>query len=134
MTSMILSGKSHQQRPAGELLRQDATGRVRTSRERREELLAEFERSGVSGARFAEMAGIKYPTFAGWLHARRKTAGTATAKGRKSVTWVEAVPTAVASVRVQLPGGAWMEIGSAAQAAVAAQLLRGLAQSEIKPC
>lgn len=134
MTSLIVSGKNHYQRPEGELLRQDTAGRVRTSKERRDALLAEFDRSGVSGARFARMAGIKYQTFANWLHGRRHAGRASARKGRKTVTWVEAVPPATASVRVQLPGGAWMEIGSAAQAAIAAQVLRGLADSETKPC
>jgi hypothetical protein len=30
------------------------------------ELVREFERSGLSGPRFAELAGLKYPTFATW--------------------------------------------------------------------
>ena len=71
MTSMIVSPK-----PAAgaspQLLRQDTRGRVRTSRERRAALLAEFDRSGVSAARFARMAGINYQTFAGWRHGRRR--------------------------------------------------------------
>lgn len=36
-----------------ELLKQDTRGRVRVPRERREALLAEFARSGISGAKFA---------------------------------------------------------------------------------
>lgn len=41
-----------------------AQGRVRTPPARKEALLDEFERSGLSGARFAALAGIKCPTFA----------------------------------------------------------------------
>ncbi|MEZ0257047.1 MAG: IS66 family insertion sequence element accessory protein TnpB, partial [Chthoniobacter sp.] len=55
-----------------EVLKQDRRGRVRVSRERREALLDEFSRSGLSAAEFARMAGIKYPTFANWLQERRK--------------------------------------------------------------
>ena len=135
MTSLILSGKSNGQR-TGELLRQDTAGRVRTSKERRALLLAEFDRSGVSGARFAKMAGIKYQTFANWLHVRRRQApgGSRKAKGRKTVTWVEAVVPATASLRVELPGGAWLEVSSAAQARTAAMLLRALAAGGTAPC
>src|SRR6187549_506590 len=98
MTSLILSGKNHGPRAGEELLRQDTAGRVRTSKERRELLLTQFDRSGVSGARFAKMAGIKYQTFANWLHVRRRQAqgGSRKSKRRKAVTWIEAVPHAAA--------------------------------------
>ena len=42
------------------ILKTDVLGRVRTPRERREHLLDEFERSGLSGQKFAVLAGIKY--------------------------------------------------------------------------
>ena len=41
------------------LLKSDALGRVRTPPERREQLLDEFERSGISGIKFAELTGLK---------------------------------------------------------------------------
>jgi hypothetical protein len=47
----------------GAILRTDAQGRVHTPAARRESLLDEFERSGLSGAKFAALAGIKYQTF-----------------------------------------------------------------------
>ena len=136
MTSLILSGKNHGPRAGEELLRQDTAGRVRTSPERRVLLLAQFDRSGVSGARFAKMAGIKYQTFANWLHVRRQqSAGrTRKSKRRKTVTWVEAVVAAPASLRVELPGGAWLEVRSAAQARSAAMLLRELAAGGASRC
>ena len=46
------------------VLKQDVLGRVKTPQARREQLLDEFERSGLPGLKFAELAGIKYPTFA----------------------------------------------------------------------
>ena len=49
----------------------DRLGRVRTPRARREELLAEYERSGLSQAAFARRAGVRYPTFAHWVQERR---------------------------------------------------------------
>jgi hypothetical protein len=133
MASLILSTKGNEPK-AGELLRQDTKGRVRTGRERREALLAEFDRSGVSGARFARMVGIKYATFANWLHVRRHAGSAPARRGPGAVTWVEAAPPATAALRVELPGGAWMEIGSREQARVAAVLLGELAGSGAKPC
>ena len=58
-----------------ELLKTDAGGRVRTSPERREAVLDEFERSGLSGMRFAAGYGLKYPTFACWVLRRKKQRG-----------------------------------------------------------
>ena len=135
MTSLILSAKSNGQR-SGELLRQDTAGRVRTSKERRALLLGEYDRSGLSGARFAKMAGIKYQTFANWLHVRRRQTqgGSKKPQRRKAVTWVEAVPHATAALRVELPGGAWLEVSSAAQARTAAMLLREMAGGGAAPC
>jgi hypothetical protein len=46
------------------LLKSDVLGRVRMPKQKRESLLDEFERSGMSGAAFAKWAGINYPTFA----------------------------------------------------------------------
>jgi len=46
------------------LMTSNARGRVLVPKERREALLEEFERSGLSGVKFAQLAGIKYPTFA----------------------------------------------------------------------
>jgi hypothetical protein len=47
------------------LLKTDVLGRVRTPVERREMLLDEFEKSGLSGKKFAAMTGVSYqPEFA----------------------------------------------------------------------
>ena len=64
MTDMISTG--------GVILKTDGLGRVRTPRERREQLLDEFERSGMSGVKFAEFVGLKYQTFATWWLQRRR--------------------------------------------------------------
>jgi hypothetical protein len=47
------------------LLKQDVRGRVRTPVERREMLLEEFGRSGLSGPKFAGLVGVKYQTLQG---------------------------------------------------------------------
>jgi len=53
MTTLIEAGE-----PV--VLKTDETGRVRTPAARREHLLDEYEHSGLSGAKFAALAGIKY--------------------------------------------------------------------------
>ena len=122
------------------VIKTDVMGRVRTSRERREQLLDEFERSGLSGQKFAALAGIKYPTFATWAQKRRRARGAYPAKvpARRTdpVKWLEAVVEAARpaggknSLVLELPGGAKAEINDLQQAAWAAELLRALA----KPC
>ena len=115
------------------LLKSDALGRVRTPPERREQLLDEFERSGISGIKFAELTGLKYQTLATWLQ-QRKRRRTATTKRKTpaKVRWLEAVvgktadQGASSSLPVQLPGGARLEITSARQIPLAAALLRAL--------
>ena len=138
---------------AEELLKVDALGRVWTTPDRREWLLDEFERSGVAGAEFARIAGIKYSTFATWLQKRRRATGGYPALGKAGIAartrrraalpgpcFVEAQierssagPGGVAALRVELPCGARMEIADGSQASLAAALLRALA-AEVRPC
>jgi len=54
------------------VLKSDLLGRVRTPAKRREAILDEFERSGMSGQAFAKQFGIKYSTFASWVQRRRE--------------------------------------------------------------
>ena len=58
-----------------EVLKSDVLGRVRTPRMRREALVEEFEKSGVSAKKFAALVGVNYQTFASWVQARRKARG-----------------------------------------------------------
>jgi transposase-like protein len=63
--------------------KRDRAGRVHMPRERREELLGEYERSGLSQAAFARRAGVRYPTFAHWVQEHRRSGGaTATTPPR----------------------------------------------------
>jgi hypothetical protein len=110
---------------------------MRTSAARRESLLAEFDRSGLSAAQFAGLAGIKYQTFAGWVQKRRRQTKVP-AKAADSARWLEAVveqaqlpaPASGAALVLQLPGGAQAEVTDLKQATLAAALVRALAQ----PC
>ncbi|MBI3879428.1 MAG: IS66 family insertion sequence element accessory protein TnpB [Verrucomicrobia bacterium] len=129
-----------------QLLKADTLGRVCTPRARREQLLDEFERSGLSGAKFAALAGLKYPTFAAWAQARRRRRGgtgeaTVAKDPAASVRWLEAVLDRSAgpagsedsALIVHLPGGARLAVAGTQQAAWAAVLLRALAQPPT-PC
>lgn len=118
---------------ASEILPTDSRGRVRVSVERREALLDEFEKSGLSGAQFARTVGLKYQTFAYWREQRRRRQPAVAAAGKPaSVEWLETVidqaqaaaPLAASRLTVRLPSGAALELAHASQAAVAAALLR----------
>ena len=123
----------------GEILGRDAQGRVLVSRERRELLLEQYDRSGMSGVKFAEYIGIKYSTLAYWLQSRRRKrereklllkAGTDTEPSKSNGGWIEAVVENGSQPRVQggalriyFAGGAYCQISSAAEAALVAELL-----------
>ncbi len=120
------------------ILKTDVLGRVKMPLARREQLLDEFERSGLSGQKFAELVGVKYPTFATWAQKRRRVRGVypvkAPAPRTNQVKWLEAVVEEarsrddknLLSLVLELPGGAKTQINDAKQAALAAVLLRAL--------
>ena len=123
----------------GQILSQDARGRVLVSRECRESLLAEYDRSGVSGVKFVQYVGITYSTLASWLQKRRRRrdrekmlleASTDTEAGKSNGGWIEAVvedgsqPRVPAGgLRIYFAGGAYCQISSVGKAALAAELL-----------
>jgi hypothetical protein len=57
------------------ILKRDVLGRVTISKERREALLDEFERSGLKGLPFARLVGVNYQSFASWIQKRRRERG-----------------------------------------------------------
>ena len=115
-----------------QILKVDTLKRVRVPKARREALLDEFQRSGLSGAAFAKRHGIKYSTFAAWARKRRvnpapqevpplSLAEIVVNETRPS-SWPQET-----SLRLHLPGGAWLELnGSADGFEQAAQLIRAL--------
>jgi hypothetical protein len=120
-----------------QVLKVDAAGRVWTPRAQREAALDEFERSGLPATRFAAHIGVKYPTFAAWRQERRRErrAGESPQAERSApaaLRWVEARVEGAAvgspgTLVLHLPGGVRLEVADAAQAMLAAQLLRALA-------
>src|SRR5271163_3936395 len=111
------------------IIKQDSRGRMRTTRERREALLAEYDRSAMTGRKFAKWAGIKYSTFANWLQARRKLGcrelAAPVAEPTTGTRWLEAVvdgspPKEPAKVKpatlvVHGPGGVRLELSDEKQ-------------------
>jgi hypothetical protein len=110
--------------------------RERVSAQRREALLDEFERSGLSGAQFARRAGLKYPTFAAWRrNRRRKTHATPSPSRTKAVAFIEALPDEDPRgvLSVELAGVARVEVGSSSQLRAVAELIGMLAPAR-RPC
>jgi len=122
------------------VLKSDDRGRVRAPAERREALLDEFERSGLSGVKFAALAGVKYPTFALWVQKRRKRREQQAAEVPSVEVPAPGAPRPIrlfeafaelgsgggsdAGLLIELPGGARMRIESGVQLRLGAELLR----------
>lgn len=127
-----------------EIVKTSKAGHILTSRHHRQELLAEFDKSGICASEFAKLAGIKYPTFMYWLQQRRRkqpasALPTAPAKGTPAL-WLEGViekaqsgaaSGAVLPLVVRLPSGAALEIGHPSHVQLGAALLRAWEKS---PC
>lgn len=102
--------------------------------------MAQFDRSGLSAKGFAELCGVKYQTFAGWLHRRRKATSSESPaqSASQKVAWLEAVVgeaqgvsrASNSGVLLLLPGGTRAEITCQQQIHLVAALLRALE----KPC
>ena len=101
-------------------------------------MLAQFEQSGLSAAKFAKVAGLKYSTLAGWLQRYRRSKP----KGRRGrLRLLEAVIdpagsaalTAAKGVVLHLPGQVRLELSSLADVPIAAALVQAL-QSAAPRC
>jgi hypothetical protein len=130
------------------ILKTDTRGRVRVPEARREELLREFDRSGISAMKFSRLAGIKYATFTNWLGRRRRArtqaqgalGGSAHAAGGP-VRLFEAVAEperrfamSGACLTIEFSGGARLLVESPAQLPMVAELLALLNQSARRAC
>ena len=121
------------------VLKMDTAGRVRVSRERREQLLGEFATSGISARRFAQLAGVNPVTFYCWVQKQRALGSETPVQSAGSpVSFMEAVlgcPPAVQScldgpLVVHLCGGARAEVASTQGVPLLAQLLVELSLSK----
>jgi transposase-like protein len=116
-----------------EILKVDEVGRIRTPPEKRKAMLAEYERSGMTGAQFARFVGVRYSTLMYWLQKRRKEAGQSEERanlGKDHPRWLEARVEGegprTEKVVVELGDGVRMLVGSRTQAMLAGEVLRAL--------
>jgi hypothetical protein len=114
------------------ILKQDELGRVRVTQQRADELVAQYQCSGLTGRRFAAHVGVAYHTFWSWLKKRGLTASRG-GKAKSAVAvhhaprFVEVtVSTPAKGVVVQLPGGAFVALEHEQQAVLLAALLKAL--------
>ena len=92
-----------------------------TDAKRRAQLLAEFDRSGLSSAAFARERDLNYTTFCGWRHRR--------AKAKQSPGFVQVelpAPTLPVELVIDLGVSARMRLSANAQIELAARLLQRL--------
>ena len=123
---------------AGEILKQDSLGRVRTPLGKRQEILAAFDGAGMSAARFAAMFGINYSTFCSWVQERNKKQGKDSALTgaavKPEVQWIEAEMSFGSKPRCAgngmeiefLGGGARLRVRDERDAELAAVMLRAM--------
>ena len=119
------------------IIKADQRGRLRFAPDQRAILLAAYDTSGLSGPKFAQLHGLNYQTFAGWLQRRKR--GPAPKPSRSApgaITFIEADTAAAlggsAALEVHLAGGAKLLIDNRAQISLAAALIRELTNP--RPC
>jgi hypothetical protein len=111
----------------GTIIKSDRSGRTRYTPQYKQEVLAAFQSSSLSAPAFAAQCGIKYPTFAAWIAARKRPAPDRP-DGQPAflIAEVTNAPCETA-LEVRLPGGAIARAGCSDQIRLLAELLRHLA-------
>lgn len=117
-----------------ELLKTDTLGRVSTPPVKRELILDEFDRSGMSAKAFAEHIGVKYTTFANWVQRRRKDRGEvrSTRKADSSKTEIALVEAFVSDesvsdgLLIEAAGGVRIRVRHRNEIALAIEVLKAL--------
>jgi len=115
-----------------EVLKVDTLGRVKTPREKQEEILAAYVGSGMTGQQFAAFCGVKYSTLMSWVgKARRANKGGGELNTPAGMSWVEATVESSRSeqgegLSIEIGGGVRVEVFNSRQAGLAAELIRAL--------
>lgn len=112
----------------GIIIKSDHTGRTRYTAQYKQEVAAAFESSSLSAPDFARQCGIKYPTFAAWIAARKRGESKPARKTPPAFLIAEVAAEAGGpALEVRLPGGAVARAKDADQIRLLAALLRQLA-------
>jgi transposase-like protein len=111
----------------GIIVKSDHSGRNRYTTQYKQEVVAAFESSSLSAPVFARQCGIKYPTFAAWIAARKREESKPASKNPPAFLIAEvAVETGGNALEVRLPGGSVARASDADQIRLLAALLRQL--------
>jgi transposase-like protein len=117
--------------PVGAIVKSDRTGRTRYTAQYKREVLDAFESSSLSAPVFARQCGVKYPTFAAWITARRRGSSPGPSgkpSGPPAFLLAEIGDASSGAVlEVRLPGGAVARAAGPCQLKQLAELLRLLA-------
>jgi len=118
---------THNDTPAT-IIKSDRTGRRRYTQEYKNEVLAAYESSGMSGPAFAAHCGLKYPTFASWVSKRRRDEGAdgLPKDAQKFVLAEFAAAGETEGITIELPGGASARLGDSGQVELLAALIKAL--------
>lgn len=112
------------------IIKSDRMGRARYSSEYKSEVLAAFQKSGMSGAAFAQKCGIKYPTFASWIAKSKDRRGTSSSEPSEQSFLIAEIgsPPSAEGLTVSLPGGATAQLTTPDEARLLGILLKALTQ------
>ena len=111
----------------GTIIKSDRSGRTRYTPQYKQEVLAAFKTSSLSAPSFAAQCGIKYPTFAAWIAARKRPSSNRPV-GQAAFLIAEVAPASDGTVlEVRLPSGAHASVTGSDQIRMLAELLRHLA-------
>ena len=111
----------------GIIVKSDRTGRTRYNAQYKSEVLTAYESSSLSAPAFARQCGIKYPTFAAWIAARKRGEHQCAPQGPAFVIAEVSAGCGGVALEVHLPGGAVARAADAGQVRLLAELLRHLA-------
>jgi transposase-like protein len=116
-----------------EILKVDEAGRIQTPAGKREAMLAEYDRSGMTGAQFARFVGVRYSTLMYWLQKRRKEVGGSGSRAacrQDHPRWLEARVEGEApnseNLVVEVGGGVRILVSNRTQATLAGEVLRAI--------
>lgn len=111
------------------IIRTGSDGRLRYTAEQRQALLDAFDCSGMSAMGFTRQHGVSYQTFIAWIRKRHQNSRPSEVEGPGFAEVLlnarEPAPSA-GGLRVVLPCGAVLEIGSRAALPLAVELLNTL--------
>lgn len=118
------------------IIRTGSDGRLRFTPDQRRSLLDAYDASGMTAMAFARGHGLHYSTFIAWLRKRREHASPPDASSPAFAEVLFDRPdmstssSPVAALRILLPCGAVIEVGSCAALPLAVELLTALR----RPC